>query len=65
MKTETIKASLLLNTPIEMRLIDFNFEVTEKDFKKGISHVYGKAATAMKGRLNIIVDEDNLREVFG
>ena len=61
MKTATIKASLMTK---KARLIDFKFEVTENDFVKGIDFIYEKSAVIIRDRLNIIIDEDNLKEVF-
>ena len=62
MKKTTIKASLMTK---QARLIDFDIEVTENDFRKGFTYIYEQSALKIKDRLNIIIDEDNLKEVFG
>jgi len=70
MKKTIIKASLMTK---QARLVDFDIEVTENDFRLGLTHIYEKAAVKIyekaavkiRERLNIIIDEDNLKEVFG
>ena len=64
MKTETIKASLMINAPVEAKLINFDLKLTKEDHIRGLDHIYDKALRIILGRLTVVIDEDNLREVF-
>ncbi len=65
MKKTTIKASLMLEDTLKAPLMQDEIEITLKDFKKGIEHVYDKCQLAILSRLTVVIDEEKLKKVFG
>ena len=65
MKRAKIKASLMLEDTLKSPLMEHETEITVKDFRKGMLHIYKKVSDEIGERLTVMIDEDNLKEVFG
>jgi len=65
MKRAKIKASLMLEDTLKSPLMVHKTEITIKDFKKGMEHIYAKCQREIMDRLTVMIDEENLKEIFG
>ena len=64
MKTTTITASLMLEDAAKFPIMCQPIEITEEDFKEGMTHVYKMAAAKIQERLTVMIDEKSLKEFF-
>ena len=55
----------MLEDTLRSPLMVQSIEITKEEAQKGVEYVTEIAQRAMLGRLTVIVDEDNLKEVFG